>query len=106
MLFPCDHQRVLSVNHSINSDNFPTTWGTFDTTSSLILSLPAGCIAAYCLTPIWPDQQHHLCVAWNGLIYVNHTVMFSLASSTGVFSCMVYMLVMIYKAAGFFPLLK
>ena len=40
MSFPHNHQDVLSMNHSINPDDFLTTWGTFNTTSSLILSLP------------------------------------------------------------------
>ena len=108
MSFPCNSQNVPSVNHGINSDDFPTAWGTFNATSSLLPYLPAGCITAtfiisvaYRLTPIWPDQQHHLCVLWNGLIYVDHTVMFGPFFSAGVFSFMVDMLVAIYKAAGF-----
>ena len=50
-------------------------------------------ICTYHLTPIQPDQQHHLCISWNRLIYIDHTVMFGLALSAGVFSCMVDMLV-------------
>ena len=113
MSFPCDSQSVPFVNHGINPDDFPTVWGTFNATSSVILSLPAGCITAtfnisvaYRLTPIQPDQQHHLCILWDRLIYINHTVMFRLSSSTGVYGCMADMLVAIYKAAGFRPLLK
>ena len=69
MLFPHDHQSMCSINHGINPNDFPTAWGTFDATSSLILTLPTGCVAAtfnisaaYCLTPIWPDQQQNLCI--------------------------------------------
>ena len=69
MSYPRNHPSITSVNHGINSDDFPTAWGTFDDTAALILSLPAGCLAAtfdisaaYRLTPIRPDQQHHLCV--------------------------------------------
>ena len=89
MLFPCDSQSVLSV------------------------SLPAGCVTAtfnisvaYCLTSIQPDQQHYLCVSWDGLIYIDCAVMFWLSSSMGMFGCVADMLVTIYKAAGFRPLLK
>ena len=78
MSFPCGQPEVASVNNGIDPNNFPTEWGTFDATSLMILSLPPGCIAAtfnisatYCLTPIRPDQQQHLCVMWEGLIYIN-----------------------------------
>ena len=101
------------MNNGINSNDFPTEWGTFDATSLMILSLPPGCIAAtfnisaaYYLTPIHPDQQQHLCVMWEGLIYIDQAVMFGLASSAGIFGCVADMLVAIYKAAGFHPLLK
>ncbi|KAJ7435635.1 hypothetical protein FB451DRAFT_1062411 [Mycena latifolia] len=47
-------------------------------TSALILSLPPGCVAAtfdisaaYRLTPIRPDQQHALCVFWDGSVNVD-----------------------------------
>ena len=108
MSFPHDSPDISSVNHDINPNDFPTAWGTFEATSSLILSLLIGCVAAtfdistaYRLTPVRPDQQHHLCVMWNGLVYVNRAVMFGLSSSAGVFGC-----VAIYEAAGFQPLLK
>jgi hypothetical protein len=78
MSYPWNNPNVTSVNHGINSDDFPTAWGTFDNAAALILSLPAGCLAAtfdisaaYRLTPIWPDQQHHLCVFWEGPVYVD-----------------------------------
>jgi hypothetical protein len=101
------------MNHGRDLDAFPTTWGSFDATAALILSLPTGCIAAtfdisaaYCLAPIQPDQQHHLCVLWEGLVYVDQAIMFGLASSTGVFSAIADMLVALYKAAGFSKILK
>ena len=43
---------------------------------------------------------------WEGLIYINRAVMFSLTSSADGFGCVADMLVAIYKAAGFHPLLK
>ena len=46
MSFPRSNSDVSSVNHGINPNDFPTAWGTFEATSSLILSLPVGCVAA------------------------------------------------------------
>jgi hypothetical protein len=49
--------------------------------------------AAYQLTPIQPDQQQHLCVMWQDLIYAYRAIMFGLSSSAGVFGCIADMLV-------------
>ena len=108
MSFPRDDPLIHSVNAGINSDDFPTTWGNFEDTAELILSLPEGCLAvtfdilaAYCLTPIHPDQQSSLCLLWDGKVYVDRAVMFSLFSSAGVFGAVADMLVDIYVHAGF-----
>ena len=113
MSFPQNDPNFTSVNHGINVADFPTAWGSFDDTVALILSLPAGCLAAtfdisaaYRLTPIRPDQQHHLCIYWEGLVYVDRAVMFGLASSAGVFGAVGDMLIAIYKRAGFTQILK
>jgi hypothetical protein len=111
--FPRNNPQNPSVNSNINPDNFPTIWGTFDSTVELILSLPDGCVAAtfdisaaYRITPVRPDQQNSLCVFWKGLVYVDQAVMFGLSSSAGVFGSVADMLVAIYQAAGFGPLRK
>ena len=108
MSFPRNNPNIASVNAGVNSDNFPTSWGTFDSTAELILSLPPGCVAAtfditaaYRLTPVHPNQQHALCIFWKGLVYVDRAVMFGLTSSTGVFGAVADMLVAIYGAANF-----
>jgi len=113
MSYPRNNPEITSVNHGINSDDFPTAWGSFDAAAALILSLPPGCLAAtfdisaaYRLTPIRPDQQHHLCVFWMDRVYVDRAVMFGLASSAGVFGSIADMLVAIYHKAGFTALLK
>jgi hypothetical protein len=113
MSFPRNNPNISSVNHGINVSDFPTAWGSFDETVALILLLPDGCLAAtfdisaaYRLTPIRPDQQHHLCVFWKGLVYVDRAVMFGLASSAGVFGAIGDMLIAIYKRAGFTQILK
>jgi len=103
---------INSINAGINSDEFPTGWGTFNTTSELILSLPNGCKAAtfdisavYRITPVRPDQQNALCIFWEGMVRVDRAVMFGLASSAGVFSCVADM-VDIYTTSSFGPLVK
>jgi hypothetical protein len=111
--FPRNSPTVHSVNFGVNADDFPTAWGTFNQAASLILSLPPGCkaaafdiSAAYRLTPVCPNQQNALCVYWDGLVYVDRAVMFGLSSSAGVFGAVADMLVAIYQAAGFGPILK
>lgn len=108
MSFPRNNSALQSVNAGIDSDDFPTSWGSFEVTAELILSLPLCCIAAtfdilavYRLTPIWPNQQNALCVSWDGLVYVDRAVMFGLSSSAGVFGCVADMLLDIYKEAKF-----
>lgn len=113
MSFPRRDNTILSVNAGIDSDQFPTAWGTFDSTSALILTLPIGCraatfdiSAAYRITPIRPWQQNALCVHWRGRIYVDRALMFGLTSSAGVFGSVADMLVAIYECAGFGPIRK
>ena len=113
MSYPQNTPTVISVNAAIDPDSFPTAWGSFKATSALILSLPAGCVAAlfnisaaYHLTPIQPNQKQHLCVFWKGRIYVDWAVMFGLSSSAGVFGAIANMLVALYQAAGFNTILK
>ena len=109
--FPQDHPSIQSVNAGISSDDFPTAWGTFNTTSALILYLPQGCqaatfniSAAYWLTLVCPNQQNALCLFWEGKVRVDQAVMFGLALSAGVFGCVTDMLIDIYVSAGFGPL--
>jgi len=111
--YPRNNPSIDSINTGINSDEFSTGWGTFDTTSKLILSLPNGCkaatfdiSAAYRITPVRPDQQNALCIFWKGMVRVDRAVMFGLASSAGVFGCVTDMLVDIYTTSGFGPLVK
>ncbi len=75
---------------------------------SLILSLPPRCTAAafdisaaYCTTPVHPDEQHLLCVFWRGKVYVDRAVAFGLASSAGVFGSVADMFIAIYRANGY-----
>ncbi len=97
----------------MDADEFPTEWGTFDSVSALLLSLPPGCkaatfdvSAAYRITPVRPPQQNALCVFWKGKVYVDRALCFGLASSAGVFGSIADMLVAIYEAHGFGPIRK
>ncbi|KAF5366868.1 hypothetical protein D9757_011918 [Collybiopsis confluens] len=104
---------VPSVNAQLNSDDFPTEWGTFADTAELILSLPEGCkaatfdiSAAYRITPVFPAQQNSLCLYWDNMVYVDRAVCFGLSTSAGVFGSIADMLVAIYKKWGVRGLLK
>ena len=107
MSYPRDNLSTPSVNLSIDSDNFSTSWGTFESTAELIQTLSKGCKAAtfdissaYQIIPIYLNQQHMLCVSWQELVYVNHAVIFGLTSSTGVFDAVADMLIALYAATG------
>jgi len=112
--FPRHNNSVPSVNSQVDSDDFPTEWGTFDTTSRLLLSLPVGCRAAtfdissaYRITPVRPDQQWALVVHWDGKFYVDRALPFGLASSAGVFGSVADMLVALYNHSHKFgPMVK
>jgi len=111
--YPCHDPTADSVNAGINSSDFPTMWGSFESTAELILSLPNGCVAAtfdisaaYWITLIRPSQQNVLCVFWEELVWVDQMIMFSMSSSAGVFGSVTNMLVTIYEAAGFGPIRK
>jgi hypothetical protein len=113
MSFPWNSHEASSINAGIEASNFLMAWGTFDSTSELILSLPDSCTAAtfdisaaYRITLIQPAQQNALCIHWRDNVYVDRAVMFSLSSSAGVFGAVADMLVAIYEKAGFGPICK
>ncbi|TFY54470.1 hypothetical protein EVJ58_g8847 [Rhodofomes roseus] len=90
--YPRNDPSLPSVNAAINSDDFPTAWGTFAKTSEPILTLPPGCqaatfdiLAAYHITAIHPSQQHMLCMYWCGKVYIDFAAAFGMASSAGIF---------------------
>ena len=76
--YPRNEPHLQSINAGINSNDFPTEWGTFDIAAATILTLPQGCVAAtfditaaYQLTPTRPEQQHSLCVFWKDKVNVD-----------------------------------
>lgn len=111
--FPRNNSLQPSINSSIDSNHFPTSWGTFDETAALVLSLPPGCQAAtfdiesaYRIVPLAITQQASLCICWRDLVYVDRALMFGLASSAGVFGSVADMIVAIYQRAGYGPIKK
>ena len=110
--FPRHNDFPSSINSQVDSDDFPTSWGTFNITSHLILSLPDGCkaatfdiSAAYCITPIRPDQQWALIVQWEGGYYVDRALPFGLTLSAGVFGSVADVVVDLYDHSKRFGLM-
>lgn len=84
---------ATSINSSIDTSQFPCTWGTFDTMCSLIASLPSGTEAAvrdvaeaYRTIPIKQDQWPGLVVKLGNedLFAIDTCCCFGLASSAGI----------------------
>ena len=66
--YPHNNQPTPSINSSLNSDDFPCTWGTFRTVATLIRNLPQGSQAAtrdiaeaYRIIPLHENQ-------WPGVV--------------------------------------
>ena len=85
---PTSNSPTPSINAHLNSDNFPCTWGTFRTISTLIKNLPPGAQAAtrdiaeaYRIIPLHENQ-------WPGVVVrtSNHPSMFALNTSNS-FGC-------------------
>ena len=106
---------VVSINASINSDDFPCTWGTFLTVYLLIARLPTGSQAsvrdiaeAYRTIPASPSQ-------WPGLVIrlqaedsfaINTCNNFGLASAGGVYGMVADVGADIFRSSGIGPLAK
>lgn len=108
--YPRDDPQQPSVNSEINSDDFPCTWGTFETMAAAILSLDADAQgatmdvdAAFRRCPLRRDQQNHFVIQWKGLFWLDHNVPFGAASSGGVFGRLADAMADILLAYGFGP---
>ncbi|GBE80622.1 hypothetical protein SCP_0303370 [Sparassis crispa] len=82
----------VSVNSQINSDDFPTKWGTAAKVAEIIVNAPAGAQAA-CLDidstfrnlPIKPAHKPFLVIQCDpGDFYIDHVLPFGISSGTGV----------------------
>ncbi|GBE80149.1 hypothetical protein SCP_0213520 [Sparassis crispa] len=82
----------VSVNSQINSDDFPTKWGTAAEVAEIIVNAPSGAQAA-CLDidsafrnlPIKPAHKPFLVIQCDpGNFYIDHVLPFGVSSGTGV----------------------
>ena len=114
--FPHNNTPTPSINSSLNSDEFPCTWGTFQTISTLIRSLPPGSQAAvrdiaeaYRIIPLHESQ-------WAGIVVrianeptqfaLNTSNSFGCATAGGLFGLFGDALADLLRAKGIGPVLK
>jgi len=106
---------TFSINSQINSNNFPCTWGTFDTVAFIIFHLPPGSQAsirdvaeAYRTIPITPAQWAGLviCLAGKDRFAVNTCNNFGLTSAEGLYGRLVDASADIFRASGIGPVSK
>lgn len=71
--FPRNNPDTHSINHALDSDAFPCTWGTFSTICTLLNNLPPGSqgacrdvAEAYHIIPLTPDQWPGMVVRLSG----------------------------------------
>jgi len=110
--FPRNNPAVYSINHALDSDMFPCTWGTFSTICTLIDNLPPGSqgacrdvAEAYRIIPLAPDQ-------WPGMVVqlskpdefgINKCNSFGSATAGGLFGLFADALADIFRAEGIGP---
>ena len=113
--FPRNNPAVQSINHALDSDAFPCTWGTFATICTLIDHLPPGSqgacrdvAEAYRIIPLAPDQ-------WPGMVVrladpnkfaINKCNSFGSATAGGLFGRFADALADIFRAEGMGPTSK
>lgn len=103
-----------SINSSINSDDFPCTWGTFDTVCTIIRSLPPGSQAAtrdiaeaYRTVPLHHSQWAAAVVRSPGGGFCADTcISFGMGPSAGVYGHVADAGTDILHAEGLGPLVK
>lgn len=104
----------ISINSSVNSDDFPCTWGTFDTICTIIRSLPPGSQAAtrdvaeaYRTIPLHHSQWAAAVVCLpDGDLCVDTCVSFGMGPSAGVYGHVADAGADLLRAAGIGPLAK
>jgi hypothetical protein len=115
--FPLEPSLVYpnpSINSLINSDDFPCTWGTFDTVCTIIWSLPPGSQAAtrdvakaYRTVPLHPSQWPVAMVRLsNGSFCTDTCVSFGMGPSAGIYGHVADAGVDLLRAAGIGPITK
>jgi len=103
-----------SINSLVNSDDFPCTWGTFETVCTIIRNLPPGSQAAtwdvaeaYCTIPLLPSQWPATVVRTDDdSFYVDTCTSFGMGPSTGAYGHIVDAGADLFRAIGIGPLTK
>lgn len=108
--------RTQSINSFINSDNYPCTWGTFDTFALLVSQLPPGSQAAvrdvaeaYRTIPLHHSQWPGTVVRLSNdpsLFAVDTSAAFGVASNAGVFGHVADAAADIFRSQGIGPISK
>lgn len=115
LLYPRNNIPVSSINHHIFSDNFPCTWGTFGTITSLIYHLPPGLQAAvcnvaeaYCTIALKPTQWLGVVVHLNNnnSFAINTSTIFGVTSGPGVYGLIGDATADIMQSQGIGPISK
>lgn len=109
LAYPCH-----SVNSSVCSDDFPCTWGTFNTVCTIIRSLPPGSRAAtrdvaeaYRTMPLHPSQWPAAVVLLpDGKLCVDTCVSFGMGPSAGVYGHVADASIDLLRAVGIGPITK
>jgi hypothetical protein len=113
--YPRNNPLQPSINQSIDTGSFPCTWGTFNTISAIIASLPTGTEAAirdvaeaYRTIPITPTQWPALVVrlSEDDQFAIDTTCCFGLASSAGIHGIIGDAGTDIMRAKGIGPIAK
>lgn len=111
---PSPHAPQPSINSMVISDNFPCTWGTFDTVCSIIRHLPAGSQAAtrdvaeaYRTIPLLPAQWPATVVRSDlDSFYVDTCTSFGMGPSAGAYGYVADAGADLFCALGLGPLTK
>ena len=113
--FPRNNPIAQSINHALDSDAFPCTWGTFSTICTLIDTLPPGSqgacrdiAEAYRIIPLAPDQWPGMVVRLAGSdeFGINKCNSFGSATAGGLFGLFADALADIFRAEGIGPTCK
>jgi len=109
------HTHFASINSAIESDNFPCTWGTFNTVAFIISNLPPGSQAsvhdvaeAYRTIPITASQWPGLVIRLRGhdRFAINTNNNFGLSSAGGIYRQLADAGTDIFQRAGIGPVSK
>ena len=111
--FPCSGSTLNSINSEIDTSRFQCDWGSFlDCFSAVLDAHPGTQVAVFDVDsahrrmPIRPRDRLHVCVAWQGLVYMDHCCCFGCASSSGIFGRCADAIKEIYLSRGVNLVLK